>query len=148
AAAGEPTLEVSNPGVDAFVVPGSLVMDGIAYDQRAPSGVGIELVSVFLDDRETGGRFLGSAVLGKPNPLDSTSRFANAGWTIETAPIQGRGERHELFIYARSSVPGPEAVARIPVTVGHEPPSSGSVSKTIVSPQPLPGPQALVSSTQ
>src|SRR5690349_1805582 len=81
----------------------SLMMEGVAFDPLATEGNGVDRVSVFLDDRDMGGQFLGDAKLGAPNFAPSeTAQFANAGWVLTTPALAGRGDSHELFIYARS----------------------------------------------
>ncbi len=115
-----PTLMVANPSPGDTITPGSLVMQGVAFDQFATDGTGVDRVSVFLGGRESGGTFLGDAMLGLPNFMDPGARaqFDNAGWRLTTPALQGSGNGETLFVYARSSVTGIETVTQIPVVIG------------------------------
>jgi hypothetical protein len=101
-------LSVGNPQPGDLVPRGRLVMQGVAFDRSAPQGSGIDKVSVFLDDREAGGQHLGDATLGQPNA---------AGFTINADFSRASG-KHMLFVYARSSITGREAVLSFPISVG------------------------------
>jgi hypothetical protein len=83
-------------------------MEGRAFDRAASSGSGIDRVSVFVGDRDSGGQLVGDAVLGKPVPT---------GFTV-TADLSRLGGGHTLFIYARSAVSGRETVVSFPVVIG------------------------------
>jgi hypothetical protein len=116
-----PTLDVANPGPGALLTPGVMIIQGIAYDDNAEQGVGVDRVSVFLGDRDEGGQFLGDAILGLPNPQSvegGDPQFARAGWRLRTPALKGEGQGRDLCVYARSSVSGVEAVETIPVTIG------------------------------
>ena len=70
---------------------------------------------MFLGDRELGGRHLADAV------VDNTAMQANMApgtWSVTTTAIRGNGDARTLFVYARSSLSGQEAVMPIPVLVG------------------------------
>jgi len=100
-----------------------MVINGVAYDDNAETGVGVDRVSVFLGDRdeENGAQFLGHARLGLPNPQaveHGDPQFAFAGWRLTTAPLKATGQDRALYVYARSSVSGVEAVQVIRVTMG------------------------------
>jgi len=115
-----PTLDVANPGQGEMLTPGVMVIEGIAYDDSAEKGTGVDRVSVFLGDREEGGLYLGNATLGLHNPQSVEGgdvQFAQAGWRIRTPVLKGSGE-HDLTVYARSSVTGIERVEVIPVVIG------------------------------
>ncbi len=101
-------LSVGNPQPGDLVPRGRLVMQGLAFDRAASQGSGVDKVSVFLDDRDTGGQHLGDATLGQPNA---------AGFTI-SADFSRASGKHTLFAYARSSVTGREAVLSFPISVG------------------------------
>lgn len=132
---GGPVLVVSNPSPGDRLTPGSLNMQGVAFDSAASQGAGVDRVSVFLDNREAGGFFLGDARLGTPNTQGSrTSQFANAGWTLTTPAINGFGDGHELYVYARSSVTGDETVIHFPVLVGHKPQTTTSAPPETITP--------------
>lgn len=116
-----PTLEVANPSPSALLTPGVMDIQGLAYDENAEQGVGVDRVSVFLGDRDEGGEFLGYATLGLPNPQSvegGDAQFALAGWRLRTPALKGGGQQRELTFYARSSVNGVETIEAIPVTMG------------------------------
>jgi hypothetical protein len=121
-----PTLDVANPHPGDMLTPGSMIIQGVAYDDNAETGIGIDRVSVFLGDRdeENGAHFLGHAKLGLPNPQaveQGDAQFAFAGWSVTTPPLKGTGQERSIYVYARSSVSGVEGVEIIPVTMGAEP---------------------------
>jgi hypothetical protein len=118
-----PTLDVANPSPGDMLTPGSMVITGVAYDDNAESGIGVDRVSVFLGDRdeENGAQFLGHAKLGLPNPQaveKGDAQFAFAGWSITTPILKGTGQERAIHVYARSSVSGVETVEVIPVIMG------------------------------
>jgi hypothetical protein len=89
---------------------GELEMQGEAFDPVATTGSGVDRVSVFLDNRDEGGMFLGDATLAAPT---------SDGWTLLTPVLKGVRDGHSLFVYARSAVTGDETVVKIPVTIGN-----------------------------
>jgi hypothetical protein len=113
-----PTLVVANPNPGDMVIPGALVMQGVAFDDDAEAGLGVDRVSVFLDDRDKGGLHLGNAVFGGRNVLSSDPQFATAGWSLTTTALKGEGQHRDLVVYARSAVNGAETVVTIPISVG------------------------------
>jgi hypothetical protein len=114
-----PTLDVANPSAGDTITPGKLIMEGVAFDPVATTGTGVDRVSVFLGDRETGGQFLGDAVLGQPNTTNLEDvQFATSGWMLTTPVLSGAGDGETMFIYARSAVTGTEAVMQIPIVIG------------------------------
>ena len=117
-----PVLEVANPSPGDMLTPGAMVIQGVAFDDNAEQGTGVDRVSVFIGDRDQGAsRFLGDATLGLHNPQGiehGDQQFAQAGWSLRTPPLPGGGQDRELVVYARSSVSGREAVVVIPVTLG------------------------------
>lgn len=116
-----PTLVVENPSPNGMITPGSLVMEGVAFDPVATTGTGVDRVSVFLENRDTGGEHLGDATLGVANPMGAEGgQFALAGWTLTTPALSGAGDGHTLFVYARSAVTGDETVLQIPVFIGEK----------------------------
>jgi hypothetical protein len=84
-------------------------MQGLAFDRGATGGSGVDRVSVFLDDRDSGGQHLSDATLGQPTPTGFSA-------TIDLSKLTGS---HTLFIYARSSVTGKETVVNVPVSIGN-----------------------------
>lgn len=115
---GGPTLVVANPSPGDMITPGSLMIQGVAFDPTAATGTGVDRVSVFLDDRDGGGMHLGDATLGMPNVM--SSQPADAGWMLVTPALKGAGADHMLCVYARSSVTGQETEIEIPVSVGQQ----------------------------
>jgi hypothetical protein len=101
-------LSVGNPQPGDLLPRGKYVMQGVAFDRLARSGNGVDRVSVFLEDRDSGGQLVGDAVLGQPTAT---------GFTV-TADLSKTGGGHTLFVYARSSVSGRETVVSFPVFVG------------------------------
>jgi hypothetical protein len=118
-----PTLDVANPSPGDMLTPGTMIIQGVAYDDNAETGVGVDRVSVFLGDRdeENGAQFLGHAKLGLPNPQaveGGDVQFAFAGWSVITPPLKATGQERALHVYARSSVSGVEAIEVIPIIMG------------------------------
>jgi hypothetical protein len=100
-----------------------MIIDGVAYDDNAEAGAGVDRVSVFLGDRDEGGEFLGNAALGLHNPQaveGGDPQFADAGWRLRTPVLKGGGQQRDLTVYARSSVSGMETTVTIPVIMGEE----------------------------
>jgi hypothetical protein len=118
-----PTLDVANPSAGSMLTPGVMIIEGVAYDDSADDGVGVDRVSLFLGDREEGGVFLGNATLGLHNPQaveGGDPQFADAGWRLRTPVLKGGGQQRDLTVYARSSVSGVETTVSIPVIMGEE----------------------------
>jgi hypothetical protein len=135
-----PKLDVANPRAGALLTAGAMYIQGMAYDDSAEKGAGVDRVSVFLGDRDeqNGALFLGDATLGLPSTetvvreecASGPSRlcpagvargdpqFALAGWRVKTPPLKNTGQQTAIYVYARSSVTGIEAVEVIPVVVG------------------------------
>jgi hypothetical protein len=113
-----PVLHVGNPNKGDMIIPGSLVINGVAFDDNAETGLGVDRVSVFLGDRDQGGKYLGDARLGNHNVVTDDPQFADGGWKLLTPPFKGSGQQHELFVYARSTVNGVETVVTIPIKIG------------------------------
>ena len=101
-------LSVGNPQPGDLLPRGKYVMQGLAFDRAAPSGSGVDRVSVFVDDRDAGGQLVGDAVLGQP---------VATGFTV-TADLSRMGGGHTLFVYARSAVSGREAIVSFPIIIG------------------------------
>jgi hypothetical protein len=85
----------------------------------------VDRIDFFLDNRSTGGRFVGTATPG-PTPAFQTTL---------SLPNQIGG--HTLFVYARSAVTAQESVVSIPIAIGENPskafvviPTSQSVTCT------------------
>ena len=116
-----PTLVVANPSAGDMITPGSLIMEGVAFDPAATQGTGIDRVSVFLGSRDFGGEHLADATLGKPTFMSTQpGQFEEAGWIVTTPALKGFGDGASLFVYAHSAVTGVETVAEIPVIIGEK----------------------------
>jgi hypothetical protein len=100
-------LSVNNPQPGDLLPKGKVVMQGLAFDRAATSGSGVDRVSIFVDDRDSGGQHVGDATLGQPGAT---------GFTV-TADLTRAAGSHTLFVYARSAVTGREAVVSFPVTI-------------------------------
>lgn len=137
-----PTLVVANPNPGDMLTPGALVIEGVAFDGSATSGVGIDRVSVFLDNRDTGGEHLGDATLGSQSMMPTPAQFATSGWVLTTPVLKGTGESHNLYVYARSAVTGQETVSEIPIFIGEKADSATPFGTSHVEPgepsMPLP----------
>lgn len=98
-------LSVDNPQPNDLVPRGRLAMSGRAFDRSATQGSGIDKVSLFLDDRDSGGQHLGDATL------------AQAKFTITADFSRANPGKHMLFVYARSSLNGREINVNFPITI-------------------------------
>jgi hypothetical protein len=113
-------LQLLNPSPGDALPPGTVIVQGVAFDPSAPAAAvaGVDSVTVFLDDRDQGGTMLGTATLGQPNPLAAPgSQVATAGFTLNVL-VPNRKGQHTLVIYAHSSVTGIETALRVPVKLG------------------------------
>jgi hypothetical protein len=144
-------LIVENPNPGDVLIPGSnVVIQGIAYDPTAASGIGVDRVSGYLGDRDTGGIFWGNAALGLPNPLANSGQFATAGFSLRSPTIPAGSGGRTIFIYAHSSVTNREAIASVPVFLGAAPtPVKGQVPTPVLTPLPActPTPTAVPTAT-
>src|SRR5205814_9796808 len=86
-------LSIANPQPNDLLPRGRYVMQGQAFDRAAASGSGVDRVSVFLDDRDSGGQHLADGTLGQPTAT---------AFTV-TADFSRLSGAHNLFVYARSS---------------------------------------------
>ncbi len=108
-------LELANPGPGSRVEPGGYRVQGRATDVRAQQGSGIDRVDFFLDDRDSGGRFIGTTNPRlMPGPSGPTSFQA-----LVSLPKQIGV--HDLFAYAHSAVTSQESVISIPIALGIDP---------------------------
>jgi hypothetical protein len=117
-----PTLVVANPNPGDMLTLGKLEMQGVAFDPVATTGSGVDRVSVFLDNRDEGGMFLGDATLAAPT---------SDGWRLLTPVLKGVGDGHAIFVYARSAVTGDETIVKIPVTIGDMVHASGGPGDSV-----------------
>ena len=111
-------LTVGNPEAGAHILNGAYTVEGTAWDKTAQSGNGIDRIDVFLDSRDSGGLFLGTAQTGVPNATQASgSQFANSGWRTTIELPENQTGLHTLAFYAHSSVTGGETVMEVPVTI-------------------------------
>jgi hypothetical protein len=132
-------IVVENPQPGGSLSPGSsVVMNGVAYDQSSTSGPGISSVTAYLGSRDAGGVFLGTTVLGQPNPtVSSDSPFATAGWTLRSATLPSGSGARSIFVYARSSITNREGSLEIPIFLGPPPTAvRGQVPTPVLPPPP------------
>ncbi len=139
------TIDLPNPGAE-MPPGGNVVVQGVAFDTAATDGPGVDRVSVFLGDRDAGGIFWGDAQLGLASPQLGATR-ATAGYSRRSPTIPTTRGGNTIFVYARSSLTGREAVASIPVFIG--PPPSGQAPTAVPTPLPLctPAPAATATPT-
>jgi hypothetical protein len=115
-------FELANPSPGSMLSPGGYMLEGIAMDARATSGVGIDRVDFFLGNRDEGGLSIGSAVpMTVQGPLGAGSFQA-----IVQLPDEIGG--HDLFGYAHSTITGQEAIVEVPISVGEDPIVAGETS--------------------
>ena len=121
---GCPVLSLGNPGPGDHLASGGYGISGTAYDPSATSGSGITRVDFFLDSRDTGGQFLGSAVPGanSSNPTAFSTRVQ----------VPNLGRPKTFSAYAISAVTGQETVIMFSVFVGIPPTMTSSNTPTPV----------------
>jgi hypothetical protein len=107
---------LSNPSSGDLLPLGGYVVSGIAYDPASSSGPGVDRIQFFLDPRENGGWFVGSAVPTAAAPGQAPS-FSATLFIPNSAP---KGA-HVFTAYARSAVIGAETIVSVPVFVGEKP---------------------------
>jgi len=105
------TLQVANPQPGDTLPGGMYAIGGLAFDSSAASGTGIQQVQVFLDPRDSGGQFLGTATLGAASGGGSVFGFELL------VPLPDRAGAHTLSVYAVSSVSSRETSVSIPITI-------------------------------
>jgi hypothetical protein len=117
AATKGPMLVVSNPAAGDFLRRGRYIIEGVAYDEAARTGTGVDQVTVYVGDRETGGLYAGTATLDQANTQGHKNpQFAKAGWKLTTTRALTPGSQ-VLYVYARSAVTGAETLVTIQVHV-------------------------------
>ncbi len=123
---GDLRFEIANPTPGAELTPGALVIQGIAMDNRATSGTGVDHVDFFIGSRDAGGVNIGSTVPGSaPGPFGTFGSFQ----TTVTVPSAVHGG-NDIVIYAHSAITGQEAVISIPVAIGESATSAGETSES------------------
>jgi hypothetical protein len=108
-----PVLDLANPAPGEMLLPGAYTIQGAALDPAAAHGSGVDHVSFFLGDRNTGGMPLGVAQPDKGPRLDDFSVTV----TLPTARI---GEQ-QFVAYAHSSLTGKETQVSFPIVLGEDP---------------------------
>jgi hypothetical protein len=106
-----PILRVANPSAGDFVSRGNYWSYGVAFDQASKQGPGVDGVSYYLEPRDNGGVFIGSAT---PGLLGGELGLYAALLKFPTTTSGG----HNLVAYAHSSVSGQESAVIIPINVG------------------------------
>jgi hypothetical protein len=99
-------LEVGNPSSGATILSGAYNMVGRAFDKAATSGSGIDRIDIFLDSRDEGGLFLGTATPVNNNLWSATVTLPNNNLGL-----------HNMTVYAHSSVTGAQQTEVIPISV-------------------------------
>jgi hypothetical protein len=113
---GGPILQLGNPNPGDLLPLGGYVVTGVAYDPASTQGPGVDRVQFFLDPRETGGWFVGTAVPSSTTPGQPPT-FSGTIVIPNSAP---KGS-HIFTAYAHSSVIGTEAIVSVLVNVGAPP---------------------------
>jgi hypothetical protein len=103
-------LDLSNPQPNDSVLVGGLVVQGVAFDPEVSTGTGVDRVSFFLDDRNTGGQHLADAV--PTSEPDLKHGFYQT--TLSMPDLEGG---HTLFVYAHSMDSGQETVLQVPISI-------------------------------
>jgi hypothetical protein len=99
-------LDVGNPSPGSTIRAGAYTIEGLAFDDAAMQGTGIDKIDIFLDNRDTGGLFLGSAVPGSNDMFHA----------LVELPSNQKG-LHALFFFVHSSVSGGETVVQVPISI-------------------------------
>jgi hypothetical protein len=102
-------LELSNPKPSDTVLVGALVVQGIAFDAADSTGVGVNRVSFFLDNRNVGGLYLGDAV--------PSSEADMHGFYQTTITMPNQVGTHTLFVVAHSERTGQETTLSVPIGI-------------------------------
>jgi hypothetical protein len=100
------TLNIGNPSAGDTIKVGAFSISGDAMDKAASTGSGVDRIDVFLDNRDMGGMFLGSAQLGPTSFWQATVTLPNNQTGL-----------HELWFYAHSSVTGATTTSTVQVTI-------------------------------
>jgi mono/diheme cytochrome c family protein len=108
-------LELANPTPGSRVEPGHLIVQGTVVDTRAKQGSGIDHIDFFLDDRDAGGRFVGTTHPAMSSGPGGPSTFQ------ATLSLPSTTGAHTLFAYAASVVSSQQAVLSVPVAIAQDP---------------------------
>ena len=112
-----PVVAIERPKDSEIVVTKSdFDASGYALDRAAPSGCGIDRVSLYIGARDEGGKFLGDADLGfsDTTPVGVYGgQFDSCGWRLTFHPTQFHANTYLMYAYAHSAITGKEdSVAR------------------------------------
>jgi hypothetical protein len=135
-----PIVVVTAPTPGTTLAPGTLTIQGAAFDCAAEIGAGVDRVSVFLGRRDAGGLHLGEATLSGPNPIRvlPADQYSSVGWTLTAAVPLQPGQASELYVYAHSDVNGRETAIALPVTSRGTAESTATPSPALATPVPTP----------
>jgi hypothetical protein len=109
-----PSLHLGNPNANDIVPRGAYNVFGLAFDPASQSGSGVDRVDFFLDSRDEGGLFMGSAA---PNTGGAQLGAFIARLTVPTNASGG----HNFVAYAHSTVSNQESSVSVPIFVGIAP---------------------------
>jgi hypothetical protein len=123
-----PIVAFETPKVSEVVLTNAnALITGYALDKNAGAynGVaGIDRVQVYIGgDRDSGGLYLGDALLGNFSVTAFGlygAQFGSSGWRLSFQPTHFQANGYVLFAYARSALTGKEAVATRYIAI-HEP---------------------------
>ena len=145
ASCNAPFLSLGNPSPGAMLMPGAYTIDGVALDPMAQQNSGISDVSVFIDNRDSGGFALGDAQTGyvpsfAPGDEEAVASTPNPGafHMVVTLPTDILGE-HNIVAYARSALTGQQTVVSVPVVFGESPSKAGVDVATLAETNTNPG---------
>jgi hypothetical protein len=145
AQAAQPTcsavhLDIANPQPGDLLFPGTLVMQGVAFDPTAGAPPGVDRLQVYFDrSREAGGQLIGEVVAGQTSDgqrLDATG-FSVRVRIPEASASGNDSNTHQVLVYVRSAADGSELVASTQVQL-LKPIGVGALTPT-----PTPPPVAL-----
>jgi hypothetical protein len=105
----KPVLRLDNPKPGDLLPVGDTFLQGVAFDPAASSD-GVDQVTFFAGNRDTGGVFMGGGAPG-----------ANGAFSIKVTVNSNQSGGTTLFAYAHSSVTGQETGLTVPVFLGVPP---------------------------
>jgi len=117
-------FDVANPSPGDTIHVGGNVIQGVAFDNAAESGTGIEAIDIFLGNRDQGGIIIGHGTYDLTTVSETDSGAMLVGMPDEpgmwnalvTVPSNKTGS-NTLWFYAHSAISGEELAISIPVTV-------------------------------
>jgi len=127
-----PVVKVFNPNAGDILPRGRIFFSGQAFDPSATSGAGVDRVSVYFGDRDSGGIWMGTAakaICQSGNcPLiggrdQGVVNFGGGGSIGLSTPVNGWNLKSRItvkkihsgtwFFYGRSSVTGVETLVKV-----------------------------------